>query len=173
MNIIRLRTLCALVAAVAAAPAFAQSVEPVLEVDFVGATLPLSPWLTAACAVLLAALALRCLRRAPGGKLMGALVATAAIASVMAAFNVASIRSADAVLPSYPMPLTTSPTTLVGFIEGDIIVTNVQSASLTITVISYNPGSWDSYVDAPNTTCAVGTVLAPGASCIVRILTLG
>ena len=84
------------------------------------------------------------------------------------------INRAQAVTPPIPLPLTSSPTIVTGPSYFDYIqATNMTGSFITIVAVKYDTGGYDFYIDAATTTCVPGLILAPGASCLIRILSLG
>jgi hypothetical protein len=153
----------------------AQVTPPVLEVDFTGITVPLSPLLSILVAVALACAGLYALRRArSGARLLSILVVAGAALALGGTLTLTPwVGRAMAVLPSTPLPLTTSPALLSGNFLGVVNVTNMNSQNVTITAITYNPHTFDYYLSVAETTCAVGQVLTPGATCVIMLRSLG
>ena len=83
------------------------------------------------------------------------------------------IARADATLPTTQLTVSASPTVVDTTFIGDMTVINGLSTPITITAVIYDTGSYDYYVDATGTTCVGGTTLLPGATCNIRILSLG
>lgn len=161
-----------------AASASAQIAPPVLEVDFTtltAAAVPLSPALSGAIAIAIAAVGLFILRRSKrGSQLMSWAIILAALPFAYALMQTPIISQAQALPPPIPLPLTSSPVIASGPSFFDYIqATNVTVSSIKIVAVNYNPGGYDYYVDTVNTTCVSGLILAPGASCLIRILSLG
>ena len=161
-----------------AASASAQIAPPVLEVDFttVGTVaVPLSPVLSVAIAIAIAAVGLFILRRSRlGTRLMSWAIILAVLPLAYALMQTPIISQAQAITPPIPLPLASSPVIATGPSFFDYIqATNVTGRSITIVAVKYNPGGYDYYVDTVNTTCVHGLSLAPGASCLIRILSLG
>jgi hypothetical protein len=157
-------------------PAIAQGLTPPrLEIDFSGGSVPLSPWLTAAIALLVVAVGCVALRRrARHGHLAGwAAVAAAGTALALAWSGVPLVSPVHAIPPQVRLTLVGSPTLFTDIFVGDVHVTNGLTQPVTITAVTYDTGSYDFYVDAAGTTCVAGTTLLPGQECIVRILSLG
>ena len=154
---------------------WAQVTPPVLEVDFTSATVPLSPLLSALIAIAIACVGLYALRRSRGGaRLLSIFVVVAAALTLGNALIPAQLISrAIAVFPTTPLTLVTSPATLAENFVGVVNVTNANNVNVTITAIKYSPFSFDYYLSVSETTCAVGLVLPPGATCVVMLRSLG
>ncbi|MEP7061691.1 MAG: hypothetical protein ABI881_04810 [Betaproteobacteria bacterium] len=148
---------------------------PLLEVDFTGITVPLSPLLSMLIAVALACAGLYALRRTGGATRLLSIVVVATAALTLGGMLVRApwVGRAVAALPSTPLPLATSPALFSANFVGTVNVTNVNSQNVTITAITYNPNGFDYYLSVDETTCAVGQVLTSGASCVIVLRSLG
>ena len=63
---------------------------------------------------------------------------------------------------------------ITGDIAGEVTdSTGAVLPNVTITAIKYSPFSFDYYLSISETTCAVGLVLPPGATCVVMLRSLG
>ena len=152
-----------------AASAMAQPV-PQLEIDFVSATLPLSPLLTLLIAVTVGTLGIYALRRAhartgPAATMVVALAA-GALAALVTQWQ--PISDATAKLVTQPLPLTVSPA-IVTVALGGYQAINATGANITLTAVRLDNPQGGEFVETPPTTCTVGLTLAPGASCIVFV----
>ena len=156
-------------------PVFAQSTENLI-VAFSGGSqaVPLSPWLTVATGIGLAAVAYVILRRrgARGGRLFGWLLALAA--ATLAGVGERAISKAQAALPPAVINLSSSPGTLnlLTYWNSNIdpltvTVTNTTSQSVRITSVTTD--NMTLYILSKGTTCVVGNVLAPNAQCTVML----
>ncbi|MEO8849848.1 MAG: hypothetical protein ABI440_14615 [Casimicrobiaceae bacterium] len=153
---------------------YAQATPPLLEVDFTSVTLPLSPMLTMAIAAAVAIVAAIALRRNRGhARVLSALVVGSALLALATLGPMQFVSRAMANLPQTPLLLTTSPATLSEFFTGQVIVTNATGQNTTIVAITYNTFGVDYYISEPETTCSVGLALAPGATCVITIDSLG
>jgi hypothetical protein len=161
--------------AAASAGAFAQATPPTLEIDFATAgAVPLSPAIAVVIALAVFAMGAWALRRRRAGSASTLLLAVAALALYTADRGIALVSRAEAVVLTMDLTLTASPTILTTTFEsGDVIVHNGLTSTIVITAVNYNPGGYDYFVDAPNTTCVPGTVLTSGATCKIRIESLG
>ncbi|HUH91794.1 MAG TPA: hypothetical protein VL742_01450 [Casimicrobiaceae bacterium] len=164
-------SLCAVVSC-----ASAQIAPPVLEVDFTTGTaapsVPLSPALCVAIAVAIAAAALFMLRRTRGGAQL--VLALSAASLAYALMHTPIVSHARAAPPPIPLSLMSSPTIVTGPSYFDYIqATNETGSRIKILAVKYDPGGYDYYLDTATTTCIHGLVLGPGASCLIRILSLG
>ncbi len=169
------RATASVLALLAAPMASAQGVPPVLQVDFTGATVPLSPALTAMIALGIGAVAWLALRRSRSGGRLVSWLGLALVAGALAplAQDAAWIGRAQAAFPEAQLALVSHPSSLSGYFVGYVRVTNVGAAPATLTLIDYSPNGWNSYVSVPETDCAVGTSLQPGAFCTITIRTTG
>ena len=171
-----LRTLLATSALLGVVPcALAQQVPQILTVTFETSlpALPLSDWLTAAMALLLAASALLMLRRqrARGGRLMGWMLAAIAGAGLLAGVGQRMIPDARALALQPVINLTVSPATIdvAQFFPATpltVTVNNTSSRPATITAITLAPGL---YSTSTPTTCVVNQTLLPSASCTITL----
>jgi len=162
-----------------AANASAQQLVQVLAVDFnvfVPAA-PLSDWLTAGIALLLAATAVVMLRRqsARGQRLFGWMLALVTGATLLPVSGYRLVTDAQAILPSATINLVTSPGTIdLGPYYADapvtVTVTNTTGKFAHINDITLDSGPY--FVVAP-TTCAVGLSLPPGGTCTITVDLLG
>ena len=158
-----------------AANASAQPLVQVLAVDFnvfIPAA-PLSDWLTAGIALLLAATAVVMLRRqsARGQRLFGWMLALVTGATLLSVTGYRMVSEAQAVPPSAVINLVTSPGTLdLGpFFDSSpitVTVTNTTGKFAHINDITLDSGPYT--VVAP-TTCAVGLSLPPGGTCTITV----
>jgi hypothetical protein len=156
--------------------ASAQIAQPVLEVDFTTATVPLSPALSVAIAVAIAVAALFVLRRTRGGaRVISWVVVLASLPLGYALMHTPIISEAQAMpTPSIVLPLTSSPVIATGYAYFDYIeAVNATNSRITIVAVKYDPGGYDYYLDTATTTCVPGVALAPGQFCFIRILSLG
>ncbi len=156
--------LCGLVPAAMAQPV------PTLEIDFTTAVLPLSPWLTAAIAVVVGACGLYAQRRMRGGARSAALmalgVATASLAGLTS--SVSPLGDAQAIVVNQ-INLGSSPALVALSFGGVFEATNTTSGTITLTAVQIdNPGGI-LINPAPATTCAVGLSLPSGASCFISV----
>jgi hypothetical protein len=132
---------------------------------------PLSDWLTASIALLVAVSALVVMRRQRlrGRKLLSALLAVAASATMFGVTGERIISTASAVAPVVILDLT-SPTVNVGalvpnaFVQVNVLNNTGQSAQ--ITSITLDNGI---YLVSTPTTCTVGVVLAPSTTCSIML----
>jgi len=159
-----------------ASGASAQIAPPVLEVDFTTGTaaiVPLSPAVSVAIAIVIAAVALFMLRRTRGGARLLLVLSAASLAHALLHTSIVS-QARAAPPPPIPLPLTSSPTIVTGPSYFDYIqASNGTGSRIRIVAVKYDPGGYDYYLDTATTTCVHGLVLAPGASCLIRILSLG
>jgi hypothetical protein len=133
---------------------------------------PLSDWLTASVALLVAVSALLMMRRQRlrGRKLLGALLAVAASATMFGVTGERIISTASAAAPVVILDLT-SPTVNVGalvpntFVQVNVVNNTGQGAQ--ITSITLDNGI---YLITTPTTCTVGLVLASGATCSIMLV---
>jgi hypothetical protein len=172
------RTLPTLAAVLfAAAPkAFAQIQPQNLAVEFVTAVpAPLTDWLTAGVALLLAATAFLALRRrnGRGTRVFGWLLAIGAGAALLSTTGGRVVTEAQAVIPAAAINLVTSPGTLDvspywPTSPLDVVVTNSTGRVATITNVTLVNGNY-----APPTvgssTCLQNRTLSPGGTCILRL----
>ena len=158
-----------------ASTAMAQQTPPTLEIDFVNAVLPLSPALTVLIAAMVAAVGIFLIRRTRG---RSRLLSTVAVGLVALGFGNAVIHAplisrASAALPDTTLALTTSPAIFTSFFVGFVHVTNGTGQDATITAIKFDPHGANYFISAPETNCAVGLALSPGASCVITLRTTG
>ena len=172
------RILAAAIGLLAFAPdVFAQAAQQILSVAFVRVSLaevPLSPWLTAGIAIVLAVMAAAMLRRGGrrGGRLLGWVLVLAAGGVLLAASGQRLISEAIAGADPPVIDLTVSPGTLNVIVYSDeTLVVDVNNATIhteRITAINLTIGP---YFFAPNPgTCFVGLLLSPGQSCTVNLI---
>ena len=171
----RFRPFIALVAALPFAAIAQPLTPPRLEIDYTGGSIPLSPLLSAAIAIAIAAMGVYALRRtrARARLPVAALLAIAAGSVAMSLAGVRLIERAQASIPVTTLALAGSPTVFTAVFVGDVHVVNALGQPVTITGVSYDTGSYDFFIDATSTTCIVGTTLLPGQVCNIRILSLG
>lgn len=174
--------------------ALAQAAPQILSVEFVNfmPAAPLSDWLTAGVALLLAASAVVVLRRQTGraGRLFGWMLAVVAGTTLFAASGQRIFSEAVAImLPPAQISLTTSPGTLNASTYApnsplNVPVTNNSGQTARITAITLSgmilmgggAGSVGTkaligmYEIAPSSTCGVGTVLSNGNSCTITLV---
>jgi hypothetical protein len=175
-----MRRLAAVVAglAVCAPSAFAQAVvTQYLEVRFEGvfAAVPLSDWLTAGTALLLAAAAAVALHRR-GGRLFGALLAVATGAVLLSTAGQRIISEARAGLDPQEIDLVSSPGKLdvsqfapqvMGVLQ--VTVKNTTVVTVKIDAISLTLNAPFKFAPPGPNACFAGEELAPGAACIVYL----
>jgi len=168
--------------------AFAQAQQQTLSVAFVNfnAVVPLSDWLTAAMALLLAASAVVVLRRQSGraGRLFGALLALVAGTTLFTATGQRVVSEAQAFI-SPAINLVVSPSSLVvtPFVPSSpltVTVTNNSGQSARITGISLDSGAVGVAVPGkaivafysidPSSQCQVGTTLSPLNACTITLI---
>ena len=150
---------------------------------------PLSDWLTVGIALLLAASAVVVLRRQQGlpGRLFGWLLAVVAGTTLFTALGQRTMSEANAVMVTPAISLVVSPASLdvLPFAPTtplDVLVTNNSGQTARITAIELDvlifAGTagvqrkqviFGEYVISPASTCAVGTVLSVGNTCIVTL----
>jgi len=150
---------------------------------------PLSDWLTAAVALMLAATAVVMLRRQQGraGRLFGGLLAVVAGTTLFTAVGQRIMSEAYAVLPAPAISLVTSPGSLdvlpyLPTTPLDVVVTNNSGRTARITAIDlqsllFGSGSGarakaliGQYSIHQSSTCAVGTVLSNGNTCTISLI---
>ena len=152
-----------------AASALAQPA-PQLEIDFVNATLPLSPMLTVAIAIVVGALGVYALRRtrARGGlaSWMAAAVAAGALAALITQMH--PIRDAAAMI-AQPFPLSVSPALVAVPGPNVYLATNTTNTNMTLVAVKLNNPLSGQFIYMPLTTCVAGLTLAPGGSCLVDV----
>ncbi|MEO6929674.1 MAG: midcut-by-XrtH protein [Casimicrobiaceae bacterium] len=150
-----------------AASAMAQS-GPTLEIDFTSIVVPLSPALSALIAIALAGLGAYALRRTRGnGRAASWILFVLAALPLAAQVGHVTLVSEAKALPVANFPMASSPTfEPVSF--GTYNAINQTGTTITLTVIQVNNGA-GVLIYAPNTTCAVGMALPPGASCAVFV----
>ena len=151
---------------------------------------PLSDWLTAGIALLLAASAVVMLRRRQGlpGRLFGWMLAVVAGTTLFAAVGQRTMSEANAVMVAPAISLVVSPGSLNVLPYApdsplDVVVTNNSGRTARITAIELDQLIlidaarvqakqliFGQYVISPSSTCGVGTVLSVGNTCIVTLL---
>ena len=166
------RRLAAALTMLVAGAAFAQPAPPTLEVDFTSGFVPLSPLLTIAIAVTLAAIGGMLLRRARirSRLLTWAMAAILGVPVLGGLYGLKLIGDAQAIIPQQPLSLVVSPAILVlsNPTQQYVLVTNATSGPVAITrIVLLNPGP--SGIATPGTTCSVGLRLDPGSTCLVLI----
>ena len=165
--------------------AFAQAVgTQFLTVNFaqISTAVPLSDWLTAGAALLLAATAAMALRArgGRGGRLLSALLAVVAGAILVSAAGQRVISEARAGADAQVINLVVSPGTLevaqyAPTVMGDlqIVVTNTTGVPVQVGPISLNPNGSPFHFASPGpNACFDGELLAPGGTCIVYLALL-
>ncbi|MBP8294649.1 MAG: midcut-by-XrtH protein [Burkholderiales bacterium] len=149
---------------------------------------PLSDWLTAGIALLLAASAVAVLRRRQGlpGRLFGWLLAVVAGTTLFTAVGQRTMSEANAFIPAPAISLVVSPGSLDVLPYAptsplDVVVTNNSGQTARITAIELDTLIFGSaagvqekavigeYVISPASSCGVGTVLSVGNTCIVTL----
>ena len=143
---------------------------------------PLSDWLTAGAALLLAVTAMLALRArgGRGGRLLGTLLAVAIGALIVSTTGQRLISEARAGFEPPPLNLVSSPDELqVGQFAPQvmnalqIVVTNTTGVPVQIATIALNPNGAPFHFDTPGpNACFTGEVLAPGGVCIVFLALL-
>ncbi len=138
---------------------------------------PLSPALTIAIALILGVVAFVIMRRQAtrGGRVLGWLLALAALATLAVAGRQVVITDAQASTPATaPLNLSVSPASLALFSYWDndddpltVTVTNMTGQSVTLTSVELV--GTDFYDPWTPTTCTVGLVLGPGGQCTVTL----
>ncbi|MBK7472601.1 MAG: midcut-by-XrtH protein [Betaproteobacteria bacterium] len=150
---------------------------------------PLSDWLTAGIALLLAASAVVVLRRRQGlpGRLFGWLLAVVAGTTLFTAVGQRTMSDANAVMVAPAISLVVSPGSLDVLPYAptsplDVVVTNNSGQTARITAIELDTLIFmnaarvqakqviiGEYAISPASSCAVGTVLSVGNTCIVTL----
>ena len=165
---------------VCAPSAFAAAVTQYLEVRFEGvfAAVPLSDWLTAGTALLLAAAAAVALHRrgGRGGRLFGALLAVVTGAVLISTSGQRLISEARAGLDPQEIDLVSSPGRLdvsqfVGQVMGDlqVLVKNTTGVNVKISAINLTLNAPFQFAPPGSNACFAGEELAPGEACIVYL----
>ena len=158
-----------------ALPSFAQQPPQILSVAFDTTfhALPLSDWLVAGIALLLAASALITIRRnrGRGARFFGVLVALAAGSVLFSMAGPRVVQQAHALLPSPAISLISSPGTLdvspyLATSPLTVTVTNNTGELAHITAVTLGNGVYA--IGAP-TTCTVDLVMTPGSTCTVTL----
>lgn len=137
------------------------------------AAVPLSGWLAAGIALMLAAAGLVVLRRRPmrGGRLAGWVLVLTAGATLALATGQRVISEAEAIVgPVTLLNLSVSPASLnvAPFAPATpltVVVTNTTSQSVQINSITLDPGPYSQMAS----TCVVTGVLAPSAQCTITL----
>lgn len=152
---------------VLASSAMAQP-NPVLEIDFTSATLPLSPLLTLLIAVVIGGCGLLALHRMRGRArhaiwmILG--IASLPIIGTLSHEHAIGIAQAN---PYIPLSLQTSPATIGVIYPGTFQATNMTSGNISLIAVKLdNAGP---LTVNPESTCVAGLPLAPGASCLVSV----
>ena len=150
---------------------------------------PLSDWLTAGIALLLAASAVVVLRRRQGlpGRLFGWMLAVVAGTTLFTAVGQRTMSEANAFIPAPAISLVVSPGSLDVLPYAptsplDVVVTNNSGQTARITAIELDnlilmassgvqakQLIFGQYVISSPSSCAVGTVLSVGNTCVVRL----
>jgi hypothetical protein len=164
------RAASALGGATVATGALAQSVTQTLTVNFTDASpVPMGGWISVALAISLAVVGALVLRRRSS---TGAWLWVAAAIGTGALLTLQTISGAQAIPPTTPLSLVTSPASVVFTFPGAPTATNVQLTNnvggpTTITAITLQPGPYD---PAPGqTTCTVGLVLPASGTCLIGL----
>ncbi len=163
------RALAALALISIADAAFAQP-QPQIEIDFartLAAQVPLSPMLSGLIALALAAAAILVLRRnGQVGRFFGWLLLGFAAAATWSTIDKASIVS-DAVAFVPTLQLTNSPATLTIPGDGTYTAQNTSGATISLTQVKLNNAGL--FIIVAGTTCTVGLVMQPQATCVVVV----
>jgi len=160
----------AFVGVTAATSAPAQTVVQTLTLSFPAtAPVPIGGWTVVAIAVLLAVVAVAVLRRRSS---TGAWLWCVALLGTGALFALQPIRSAEALIPTTPLSLVTSPASVQFVFPGApdpvvVLVTNNTGATTTITSIVLSAGPLGT--TGSTNPCSVGTILAANATCTIGL----
>lgn len=156
--------------ALASEPLHAQS-SAQLQVLFTGGTnaVPVGGWSTPGIALALAVLAYLALKKMRTTGRVAAILATSV--AVLATWSLDGVERAWAP-PSTPLPLATSPATIaVPTEQGAFMAMNVTPGRIRITGIVYTkPVDSPSQIYYASSSCVVGMALAPGAYCMIFIV---
>jgi hypothetical protein len=160
----------ALIGAITATGALAQSVTQTLTLTFpAAAPVPVGGWTAVAIAALLAVVGGVLLRRRSA---TGAWFWSAALLGTSALLALQPIRSAEALIPTTPLTLITSPASVQFVFPGapdpvNVLVTNGTGGTTTILSITLSPGPLG--MAGSLNPCTVGLVLAVGATCTIGL----
>ena len=157
-------------------PAIAQQLPQNLTITFdvIVPAAPLSDWLTAGIALLLAATAMVAMRqrKSRGARFFSAVVALAAGATIFSIAGNRLTQDANAIVPAPVINLVSSPASLnvTPYIPTSplaVTVNNQTGMVARITGITLGNGF---YTMSTPTTCSVGLNMGPGNSCIITLV---
>jgi hypothetical protein len=166
----------AVIAGLASGALFAQPSPPTVTVGFVGPLpVPLDPWSSLAAGLLIAAAAYAFFRRSGAGRFgrLSAWLAVIAAAAgvVIGASRIDVVATAHAVSGT-PLPLTTSPASLViGGESAFIEARNATGTTVTITEVRLDNAAPGQAIVETTGSCVAGLILAVGQSCFVSVQT--
>ncbi len=152
------------------AAAQAVPAQVVITFDLLNTSVPLSAWLPAICAALMAGAAV-IWRRRMGSTLRSLVLVSCAL---LAAATTVHVRDANALVGTFPITLVASPSTT-AITQNIGTATNATGSSIRISSVTVTQASAQSSqsctlaIVAATTTCNPGSLLALGAACQVEI----